>query len=387
MISQAANVIPLLQGAFPPDVNYVPRVGGTTYTLVLGFNANLGTSTTIAPNTGTDGTVVSYVVRNNYISLTYTTHATSPEQTLNITSYSADNSQHNSQAFLSFVYSVVISGTPTFNSTSTITATFNAPLQAAPIGMLPVLTYASTVSPTVYTFLYTPLSTANQAFTFEIATTLGTLALVSSNQIAAPYTWVNIYNSTMSTNVTTNDTITSSQSSGQASGYWQCPLNSSTGKYYFEVLVKALINPADNFIGFMNLSNLPPNGSCYEPAGYGYVVFFNGDPFFDENYNINNYKSITMTYSNGGTSTSVRAVGCTLCYGIDLSSTTTTTMTLWSYSGSTLLGTASCNSYNWPSANRITPIVVYFSAYNSGTSIQMVTPTHTPAGQGYTTPF
>ena len=146
LISQPANVIPILQGAFPPNVNYVPRVGGTTYTLVLGFNANLGTSTTIAPSTGTDGTVVSYVVRNNYISLTYTTHATSPEQTLNITSYSADNSQHNSQAFLSFVYSVVVSCAAfILNSVSTITATFNAPLLVQRLFvMLPDMTYAST---------------------------------------------------------------------------------------------------------------------------------------------------------------------------------------------------------------------------------------------------
>ena len=158
LISQAANVIPLLQGAFPPDVNYLPCVGGTTYTLVLGFNANLGTSTTIAPSTGTDGTISSYVVRNNYISLTYTTHATSPEQTLNITSYSADNSQHNSQTFVSFVYSVVVSSVNLLNSVSTVTATFNTRYKQERFLLCEMLngTVASVSSSTYdYTFLWT----------------------------------------------------------------------------------------------------------------------------------------------------------------------------------------------------------------------------------------
>ena len=100
-------------------------MGGAPFTLVLGFDGILGTSTTITPATGTDGTVSSYVVWENNISATYTPGTVSKLQTLNITVYSSDNTAHNAQTFQTIVtypqwtmgYNMTITTTTNTNDT------------------------------------------------------------------------------------------------------------------------------------------------------------------------------------------------------------------------------------------------------------------------------
>ena len=97
--------------------------------MILGFDAKLGSSTTVVPATGTDGSVASLVVFDNYASFQYTTNASSPTQTLNIVAYSADNTAHDStpQTYVSTTYAVSVAASngcfTGFNNI--ITATFN----------------------------------------------------------------------------------------------------------------------------------------------------------------------------------------------------------------------------------------------------------------------
>ena len=120
--THASTYIPTIQGAFPPSAT---QMGGAPFTLVLGFDAILGTSTTITPATGTDGTISSYVVWENNISATYTPGTVSKLQTLNITVYSSDNTAHNAQTFQTIVtypqwtlgYNMTITTTTNTNDT------------------------------------------------------------------------------------------------------------------------------------------------------------------------------------------------------------------------------------------------------------------------------
>ena len=120
--THASTYIPTIQGAFPPSAS---QMGGVPFTLVLGFDGILGTSTTITPATGTDGTISSYVVWENNISATYTPSTASKLQTLNITVYSSDNTAHNAQTFQTTVtypqwtvgYNMTITTTTNTNDT------------------------------------------------------------------------------------------------------------------------------------------------------------------------------------------------------------------------------------------------------------------------------
>ena len=183
--SQNAYYIPILQGSYPITTNSNVRTSSTSYNLVLGFDSNLGSSTTIAPSTGSDGTVSSVSIFNNHLSLTYVTDVASPTQTLVITSYSLNNLLNSTQTYVSSVYAVVVS-CPYYdlNQVSTVTATFNTPITSTPVCLTPGPTTNPTmVWPTVYTYAFTPTVMNSLYFTFQVSTPGGTLTLTSTNAL------------------------------------------------------------------------------------------------------------------------------------------------------------------------------------------------------------
>ena len=299
----AANYAPQLVSCNPVVTYMVNNIQPDS-----GFDATLGSNTTLASNTGSDGSV-SIIVYDNYISASYTTGTSSSTQTLNIGAYSKDNSAVSNQTFVNNVFTpplyLTLPYAPLIGFPNPVNINFwtmNTPtVTSCSQGTTSDVTVVGSSYPSYNsTFLWVPATTTIPVFTFGVYPTntiVSQMALPVTFPIPVLWydagitgginttgsnvnTWVNRGSGTSTYNLVTSQTCTNftTQAPTTSVGYNNRTIIQTANS---RNTMQSLSSPSLNALAisptactFVCVTNYT-NGTYYgkEPRAYGNMLF------------------------------------------------------------------------------------------------------------------